>query len=141
MSKDTRAHNLPPTRNQRPPRTMAAATTSGFTCRTWTTSRAVTTAQLKVKYERSRSAKTYVWNEDLPAWEEIGKLPDLRAQLGDPRLPSRRGRSRRPRPLAAARVESFAAKSVAKRSAPPSRVELAARASRVCESNKQFAEG
>ena len=41
-----------------------------------------TLAQLKLKWKASAvHARTYVWNEDLPAWEEICNLPELRAQL------------------------------------------------------------
>ena len=99
-----------------------------------------TTAQLKVVQGEQIHAKTYVWNEDLPAWE-VGKLPDLRRSSSrDPRLPSRR-KSRRPGSLKVGwrRVEVSAAKSVkrsVRRESSRTRGSL-----RVRESNKQFAEG
>ena len=53
-----------------------------------------TTAQLKAKWKARRiHGATYVWNEDMPAWEEIAKLPDLKRELemrAAPPVPTRK---------------------------------------------------
>ncbi len=110
-----------------------------------------TLAQLKAKWKaKAVHAHTYVWNEDLPAWEEICNLPELKAQLdarAAPPVPNRKKPApapvRKPRAAASSGESKTAAKKAKPKPAVHRRVASNGRRApaRVKASKTAFAEG
>ena len=111
-----------------------------------------TTAELKTKYKSKKiHDSTYVWNEDLPEWQEINDVPDLKRELQArpaPAVPSKRSAPKVPPKKTATKPSKTkaSAKTTTKttKKASVTRSSGGNRRSRpkvVQQSHKQFADG